>query len=62
MDFIKCERCGIPLNRETVSVKNPKICWECAEEKRRFTPEPSSISAFGGPMEMPIPSAKSMGK
>ena len=35
--FKKCKLCGIPLNREIQSESDPKLCFECAEEKRKFT-------------------------
>ncbi len=38
-DLKKCEKCGVPLNKEITSQRNPNLCFECAEEKRQFTPE-----------------------
>ena len=38
-EFKKCKICGIPLNREIVSEKDPNLCFECAEEHRKYTPQ-----------------------
>ena len=43
----KCKLCGIPLNSETVSKKDPLLCYEDAEEPRQFT-APSAGGAAGG--------------
>lgn len=33
----RCRVCGRPLNSETVSKKDPTLCFEDAEEPRRFS-------------------------
>lgn len=33
----KCKVCGRPLNSEIVSKKDPNLCFEDAEEPRRFS-------------------------
>ena len=38
-EFKKCKKCGIPLNQEIVSEKDPELCFKCAEEPRKFTPQ-----------------------
>lgn len=35
--FEKCKMCGIPLNSEIKSQSDPLLCFECAEETRKFT-------------------------
>lgn len=33
----KCKVCGQPLNSETVSKKDPELCFADAEEPRRYS-------------------------
>ena len=35
--FKKCKMCKIPLNREIKAKKDPDLCFECAEESRKFS-------------------------
>lgn len=57
-DFKKCKMCQTPLNSETVSQSDPELCFECAEEPRKFTPEENQASPEGSTPTLEAPSSE----